>query len=296
MSELAYFIVIPASVWNDKSLSPAAERLYGRISGLTKMRGYCFASNTHFANLLGTTPRSVQRWLMELKRAGHITIELEGPLGNERKIWLTHSTTNLSPPHDKKGNDKHDKIVVENSTKNNVLKTKSTPTPKVSEFLDTLRADPYFEGIDIDAEYERAVLWCEKKNRALTQRFFRDWLNRADRLDLAQDEEQQPVEAEVWTEEKMLAALQLYPGMLNPPPAWEEIPLDVQATIEAQVKLNQAHEKTPGCGNAGANVNGQNGGGGRKREAEKAPSGDSASGTQTTLDEGQSVSAEDVQK
>jgi Helix-turn-helix domain len=292
--ELNYFMVIPASVWDDCTISGSAERLYGRISVLTKRRGYCFASNSYFAQQLNTTPRTIQRWLLELVKAGHITVEVEHALGNSRKIWL-----NLGGGgHDKnvvRGHDKNVVSIISMSTKKDIESTKSSPTPKVSEFLDSLRADPYFEGVDIDAEYERAVQWCEKKNRALTQRFFRDWLGRADRPDLVEDDEPQEVEPDEWTEQRLWAARLLYPGMIEPPPLWQNIPVDIRDQIDAQVQLNQGHEKTAGSGNAGTDANGRNGGSRDKPEAEKTASGDSTGGTETVVATDKKISPEDIQ-
>lgn len=299
MSNSSYYMVIPASVWDDKNLSPAAKWIYGRISTLTKKCGYCFAGNKWLANELQASPRTVQRYLVELKNAGHIRIEVEGALGNERKIWLNvlPPTTNLSPPHDKFVMTPSRQIC--HAEEERVLIEKeegSTPTP-LSKFLDILRADPYFEGLDIDAEYERAVQWCEKKERALTQRFFRDWLGRADRPDLVDDaEDVTEAVADEWTKERIQALLQLYPGAVMPPRPWNTIPLDVQCKVEEKVRLNQANEKKAGGGNAYAHANGRNGALSGESAVEKAAGADQPGPAAVVLGTVQEIVQEDLPK
>ncbi len=50
-----------------------------------------------------------------------------------------------------------------------------------SSFWEELKRNPLYTGIDIDAEVEKAKRWCSRKNRKLTQRFFKNWLEKADR-------------------------------------------------------------------------------------------------------------------
>lgn len=54
--------------------------------------------------------------------------------------------------------------------------------PKTISFLEQLKSDPLNEGIDIDRELERAQRWCKEKNRRCTERFFKKWVERADRV------------------------------------------------------------------------------------------------------------------
>ncbi len=50
-----------------------------------------------------------------------------------------------------------------------------------SSFWEELKRNPLYTGVDIDRELEKAKQWCSKKNRRLTQRFFENWLKKADR-------------------------------------------------------------------------------------------------------------------
>ena len=76
-----YYAIIPANV-RYSSLKPNAKLLYGEITALSNKLGYCFASNSYFAELYGVSKNTVSRWLSDLKKFGFITIQLER---NERK-------------------------------------------------------------------------------------------------------------------------------------------------------------------------------------------------------------------
>jgi hypothetical protein len=71
----SYYAVIPANVRYDKNLSANAKLLYGEITALCNKAGHCWAGNRYFADLYGTVPRTVRRWIGELETGGYITIE-----------------------------------------------------------------------------------------------------------------------------------------------------------------------------------------------------------------------------
>jgi DNA-binding transcriptional ArsR family regulator len=87
-----YYAVIPANVRYDRSLSPNAKLLYGEITALSNKEGYCWASNSYFANLYGVDKSSVSHWIKSLAKAGYVRIELvyaEGkPNVERRKIYI----------------------------------------------------------------------------------------------------------------------------------------------------------------------------------------------------------------
>ncbi len=44
-----------------------------------------------------------------------------------------------------------------------------------------LKRNPLYSGVDFDGELDKAKRWCLRKNRKLTVRFFKNWLEKADR-------------------------------------------------------------------------------------------------------------------
>ncbi|TXH56684.1 MAG: helix-turn-helix domain-containing protein [Desulfurellales bacterium] len=91
MSQPTFYAVIPATVRYDKSLPPNAKLLYGEITAMTNAKGYCWATNSYFAELYGVETATVSRWISALERAGHLAVELvRSPQGEiiERRIRL----------------------------------------------------------------------------------------------------------------------------------------------------------------------------------------------------------------
>lgn len=74
--EPAYHAVIPADVRYDTRLKASAKLLYGELTALCDRTGYCWASNKYFAQLYGTSDRTVERLLQELEDCGYIIREV----------------------------------------------------------------------------------------------------------------------------------------------------------------------------------------------------------------------------
>ena len=70
----AFYAVIPADVRYDKRLPANAKLLYGEITALCNERGYCWASNTYFAELYGAHKDTVSAWIGSLAKLGYIEI------------------------------------------------------------------------------------------------------------------------------------------------------------------------------------------------------------------------------
>ena len=71
-----YYAIIPSNV-RYSSLKPNAKILYGEITALSNKLGYCYASNSYFADLYGVRKNTVSRWLSDLNKLGFITIKIE---------------------------------------------------------------------------------------------------------------------------------------------------------------------------------------------------------------------------
>lgn len=85
-----YFAIIPASVRYDKRLKPLARLLYGEITALCNEKGYCWASNSYFAELYETTNETISRYISQLKEYGYIKIDYNKAEQNieKRKIYI----------------------------------------------------------------------------------------------------------------------------------------------------------------------------------------------------------------
>lgn len=71
-----YYANIPANV-RYSNLKPNAKLLYGEITALSNKLGYCFASNSYFADLYGVSKNTVSRWISDLNKLGFITVQIE---------------------------------------------------------------------------------------------------------------------------------------------------------------------------------------------------------------------------
>jgi DNA-binding transcriptional ArsR family regulator len=83
-----FYAIIPASVRYDKSLSPSAKLLYGEITALAHAEGFCWASNSYFAELYDVSEVSVSHWIKQLSDAGYVRSEVDSTVGNKRKIYI----------------------------------------------------------------------------------------------------------------------------------------------------------------------------------------------------------------
>ena len=131
MAELqrAYYAIIPANVRYDKDLTANAKLLYGEITALCNERGYCWATNSYFAELYSVSTRTVAEWISQLNKKKYIHVEMK-PKGNKTKeqiriIYIT-PMKKTSYPHEenfvppmKKTSYPHEENFAENNTSNN---------------------------------------------------------------------------------------------------------------------------------------------------------------------------------
>jgi DNA-binding transcriptional ArsR family regulator len=119
----SYYAIIPANVRYDKDIPANAKLLYGEITALTNEKGYCWAGNKYFADLYGTSIRSVTRWVKLLSDKGYIETKLIYKEGTKEV-----GTRYISLPLDKNDYTPRqnclpplDKIVQDNNTLNNTI-------------------------------------------------------------------------------------------------------------------------------------------------------------------------------
>lgn len=160
--EKAYYAVIPANVRYDENLKDKAKLLYGEITALANEKGFCWASNSYFAELYKVTKETISRLIKNLADGGYITIELvyDGKEIIGRKIYIESSISidkNINTPIDKNVNtsyqnnqDPIDEKVKDNNTINNNKKEKEKGKTEFDEVINS-----YTENQDLkNAIYE----------------------------------------------------------------------------------------------------------------------------------------------
>ena len=111
-----YYANIPANV-RYSNLKPNAKLLYGEITALSNKLGYCFASNSYFANLYGVSKNTVSRWISDLNKLGFITVQIERNSNKEITKRIIGIDKKVDTPIDKKGKGNTTRI---NTTSNNI--------------------------------------------------------------------------------------------------------------------------------------------------------------------------------
>ena len=111
-----YYAIIPANV-RYSNLKPNAKLLYGEITALSNKLGYCFASNTYFADLYSVSKNTVSRWLSDLKKLGFINIMIERDNNNQITKRIIGIVKNVDTPIDEKVKVNNTSI---NTTSNNI--------------------------------------------------------------------------------------------------------------------------------------------------------------------------------
>lgn len=72
----SYYAIIPANVRYDNDLTPNAKLLYGEITALCNEKGYCWATNSYFAELYGVSKTSISKWISQLIEKGYIMSQI----------------------------------------------------------------------------------------------------------------------------------------------------------------------------------------------------------------------------
>ena len=92
--------------------------MYGEITALTNMNGFCFATNKYFASLYQVTVNTIQKWLDQLESCGYIVREFIEKMGqSERRIKLVLCGVKENTTSHEKSFKGH----IKNYTQNNTL-------------------------------------------------------------------------------------------------------------------------------------------------------------------------------
>ena len=79
----SYYAIIPANVRYDNNLTDGAKLLYGEITALCNEKGYCWASNSYFADLYSVSNVSISKWINQLVKQGYLTSEMQYKEGSK---------------------------------------------------------------------------------------------------------------------------------------------------------------------------------------------------------------------
>jgi hypothetical protein len=105
----AYYAIIPANVRYDKRLKANAKLLYGEITALAHKEGYCWATDSYFAQLYEVGRNTVNLWIQSLKRCGYISIDYtygkDSTKIAARKISIIGKDTHITKKSDIPKND-----------------------------------------------------------------------------------------------------------------------------------------------------------------------------------------------
>lgn len=84
----SYWAQLPSEVRYSGELSSTAKLLYAELSALIGEDGYCWATNTYFAGVLGVSERTISRMITQMESAGFIRCEMAATdNGRERRIY-----------------------------------------------------------------------------------------------------------------------------------------------------------------------------------------------------------------
>ena len=150
----AYYAILPANIRYDKNITPNAKLLYAEITALTNETGYCWATNSYFADLYDVSQNSISNWIKQLVDNKYITSQIvykEGTkeiLGRYIKIFGYPTQKNLDTPTQK--------ICEENNTlKNNTLNNKEKIIKKENEIEMYFTNDKVIEAINNWLDYKK---------------------------------------------------------------------------------------------------------------------------------------------
>ena len=79
-----YYAIIPAEVRYDKTLKDKAKLLYGEITALSNLYGYCFCSNKYFADLYNVSTTYISILIKDLVDKGYIESKIVYKRGTQQ--------------------------------------------------------------------------------------------------------------------------------------------------------------------------------------------------------------------
>lgn len=171
-----YYAIIPANIRYDPRLSANQKLLYGEISSLCNISGYCWATNKYFADLYKVSIRSISLWINELAKYGYIKIntiyENDSKIIKERQLFITNSDVkNLYSPIEEnfQDNNTRSNITSINNIYRENTKNKSFKKPTYDELKE------YSESINFDLDCQNFLDYYESKGWLIGKTKMKDW-------------------------------------------------------------------------------------------------------------------------
>jgi hypothetical protein len=93
LSKKGFTAVVPLVIIDDPDLKPQEKILFIQISSHSVKRGYCWATDEHFAKKMGLSTRQISRWIRKLKDKEYIYTEyILSNKGRSRRIYINFRT------------------------------------------------------------------------------------------------------------------------------------------------------------------------------------------------------------
>ena len=106
-----FYAVITAPILYSKELNARQKLLFAVITNMSNQKGYCFASNSHLAEITQTSTRTIQRDLEALEKLGFLGRVVKLKPNGEVEFRGLRPMTEASLPHDTHVTTPHDTSV-----------------------------------------------------------------------------------------------------------------------------------------------------------------------------------------
>lgn len=118
-----YYSITPATVRYDNRLKANEKLLFGEITALSNIKGYCYSTNKYFSKLYDVATPTVSKWINHLKELGYVKVEMikEGKEIKERHLFPVVDPINkkINTPINEKVNSPINQKIKENNTSTN---------------------------------------------------------------------------------------------------------------------------------------------------------------------------------
>lgn len=173
--ELGFDVVLPSHLLINSNLEPSAKLLYGMIRNLTKLEGYCFATNRYLADLMDVDVSTIKRWLDSLEKEGYIERKNGEGFNPPRFIYLSDNFKKClqrvknEPPPAQKCAPKEDILIKKEELKESSLKRAKEKSAKASTPSSSFFAGKFEDRIQITQEQMNRLLEKFKSQEVITE-------------------------------------------------------------------------------------------------------------------------------